>query len=227
MTADYSGQLSVGERNALADALTRGLTDACAAIRLDSVARVRILLMLQDGSFGVRCTIGFLEGFQIGFLKGVSVWDEEFTAYLKIMGVGVKLGAAEFFFRPIVEEGEVAGLSPQTRAELERYRTLQLLVPVLQWLNAVGPVEAIETLREILPTAEDIFIMIGRAAQRWATTWLAELVATAPDAVAAGKHVGKLVGRVTLELVRNFLEPAPLSAELGLASAVSELESVP
>jgi len=222
-----AGLLTIGEQTALAGAIARGLVDAAEAVRLDRAAMARIALMVGQGSFGTDATIGFVDGFAQGFLAGGVVWKDEVLAYLRILGVGVTLGAAEFFYRPIVEEGETTGLSKQVRAELETLRSLQALRPVLQWLDEVGPAEAIEVLREMLPSADDLATMIGRAAQKWATTWLTELIATAPDAVAAGRHIGKLVGRVAIELVRGFLEPPVVSAQLMAASIVSDLEGAP
>ena len=86
--------------------------DAAEAVRLDRAAMARIALMVGQGSFGTDATIGFVDGFAQGFLAGGVVWKDEVLAYLRILGVGVTLGAAEFFYRPMLHDTErVIGLA--------------------------------------------------------------------------------------------------------------------
>ena len=99
---------------------------------------------------------------------------------------------------------------------------MQRMGAVFRWLDEVGPAEAVKALRDVIPDAEDIAAMIGRASLEW---W-SEQVRTTPDAAASGRHLGHLAGRIALELIRAFCEPD--SFALGEALEVSyEEETAP
>jgi hypothetical protein len=102
------------------------------------------------------------------------------------------------------------GLAPAEEVVLEQrsfYQREQL----------AGPSEAVQTLRELVPTADEVATMIGRAG----LDWFGQLVRLAPDATACGRHVGTLAGRVALELLRAFCEPDSLALSLGLSAGAA------
>jgi hypothetical protein len=71
------------------------------------------------------------------------------------------------------------------------------------WLSNVTPEDAVRTIRELIPTAGDLVEILGRVAGEWLT---AEIL-TAPDPYASGEHIGRLVGRIILEIIRADVEP--------------------
>jgi len=76
-------------------------------------------------------------------------------------------------------------------------------------------------LREAIPTAEEVGLMIGHAIAEW----LSALVRLAPDDVAVGRKVGRLFGRVFLEMIRGVLEPQSVSIGLTATGLVADVEA--
>lgn len=197
-------QLSLAERVALGQALAGALATVApqAGVVASGAQVATFTAMVLAPDFPARSSIGFVEGFVLGFLDGAKLWLNDLSALARLVGVGTTVGLAEFFARPLFES-DPAGLMPQTRRALENLNTVKRLKPVFQWLSAVGPEEAVRTLRELIPTAEDIAAIVGRAVGEW----FAKLVALAPDSTAVGEQVGRLVGRVVLEIIRCDVEP--------------------
>jgi hypothetical protein len=216
-------QLSAREFYGLSD----GLTDALRKVipsgntaALDSAALNRFGLMVERDGFAAQVTNGFLDGFADGFVDGGKRWLRELFAYLTILGRGYAITFEELWNHPLASEEEARGLSPATQATLEQLRSLQLMRQVIRWLAAIGPADALEALREAIPTAEEIGLMIGHAIAEW----LADLIRLAPDAVATGQKVGRLLGRVCLELIRGVVEPQPVSIGLTAAGIIGDVE---
>lgn len=201
------------ERHQLELALVQGLQIALKklpALRSsDTVPRV--LLLCSDPQTGPIFAVGFMQGFADGFVEGAGLWRDEFKAMLRLVGVGTVVGVAEFFVRPVAEDNP-QGLLPQSRAALEQLNTLRTLKPVLLWLESVGAEQALATLRELIPSAEEVAEMLAVAAE----DWLLKLCELAPDANRMGAQCGRLFGRIALELIRADLEPF----SFGLAGAL-------
>ncbi|GAB4055863.1 hypothetical protein [Catellatospora paridis] len=215
-----SGQLSAVEQTALSSGLIQAVTaQAPGSAGADVAAYLR---MVSAPGYPMPATVGFVDGFADGFLEGAAAWKHDLQALFKLVGVGVTVSLAEFFYRPVVEEAP-QGLSPQVMAELETLRAMQRMGAVFRWLDEVGPVDAAKALRDIIPDAEDIATMIGRAGFEW---W-SEQVGTTPDATASGRHLGRLVGRIALELVRAFCEPDSFSVGEALEVSYDEAEATP
>lgn len=208
-----SDVLQLDEQRQLELALVQGLQIALKklpALRSSDTV-TRVLLMCTDPAIGPVFVVGFLQGFTTGFVEGAGVWRDEFKAMLRLVGVGTVVGVAEFFVRPIQEDNP-EGLLPQSREALEALNTLRTLKPVLLWLEEVGAEQALATLRQLIPSAEEVAEMLAVAA----ADWLLELCALAPDVNKMGVHCGRLFGRMTLELIRADLEPF----SFGLAGAL-------
>jgi hypothetical protein len=212
-----AAQLGDAERAGLARDLAGGLTrtvQAAAPAARPELARV--VAMLASPGFGTDAAVGFVAGFATGFVDGARSWLQELDALFRIAGIGSTVGLAEFFARPLVEVAP-QGLSPRTVAAVDTLRSVQRMRPVITWLYQVGPSEAVRTLRELVPTADEVATMIGRAG----LDWFGQLVRLAPDATACGRHVGTLAGRVALELLRAFCEPDSLALSLGLSAGAA------
>jgi hypothetical protein len=217
-------QLGGREFYALSDGLTGGLQRIIPngnTVALDTAATNRFGLMLERDGFGARVTAGFLEGFADGFVDGAKRWMRELSAYLVILGRGFALTFEELWDHPLASEDQAAGLAPETRAALQQLRSLQLMRQVIRWLGSVGPAEAFDALREAIPTAEEVGLMIGHAIAEW----LSALVRLAPDDVAVGRKVGRLFGRVFLEMIRGVLEPQSVSIGLTATGLVADVEA--
>ncbi|GAA1369726.1 hypothetical protein [Catellatospora chokoriensis] len=215
-----SGQLSAADQAALGTGLIQAVTAQAPPVAGgDGAAYLR---MVSAPTYPIPATVGFVDGFAEGFLEGAVAWKHDLQALFKLVGVGVTVSLAEFFVRPIVED-EPQGLSPKVKAELETLRAMQRMGAVFRWLDQVGPVEAAKALRDIIPDAEDVATMIGRASLEW---W-SEQVRTAPDATASGRHLGRLVGRIALELIRAFCEPDSFALGEALEVSYDEAEAAP
>lgn len=192
--AALSNRLRPDERSQLLEAVGEALG------RVPPLSDLALAWARPD--YGAVGTVGFVAGFCDGFLDGADHWASDLKRLLRLVGIGTVVGVTEFFVRPIVED-DPTGLLPQTQEALESLNAVRVLGPVARWLDTVGPVEALATLRDLMPTAGDLAVLIGRAAG----DWLLGLVAKAVDPYAAGRYVGVLVGRVVLELVRAVIEP--------------------
>lgn len=191
------------ERSQLEFALARGLLIVMQKLPvLQSPAVAKTALALSNPQFGPTFAIGFVEGFVAGFVDGATIWRDEFQAMLRLVGVGTLVGVSEFFVRPVVEE-DPKGLLPQSRQALETLNTLRTLKPVLLWLDAVGPGQALSTFRSLIPSADEVAEMLEVAGRKW----LLDLCEQAPDTRKMGVHCGHLFGRIVLELIRADLEP--------------------
>jgi len=169
---------------------------------LQSPAVVKTLALIADPAAGGKFAFGYAEGFVAGFIDGAELWRKEFDAMLRLVGVGTVVGVAEFFARPILEDNP-EGLLPQSKEALSTLNTLRTLKPVLLWLDAVGVEKAAATMKELLPSADEVLEIIEVAGREW----LLELCKLAPDARAMGKQCGRLLGRLVLEMIRADVEP--------------------
>ncbi|GAA2359682.1 hypothetical protein Cme02nite_36330 [Catellatospora methionotrophica] len=215
-----SGQLSAADQAALSTGLIQAVkAQVPSTAGGDGAAYLR---MVTAPTYPIPATAGFVDGFADGFLEGCTEWKRDLEALFRLVGVGVTVSLAEFFVRPIVED-DPQGLSPKVKAELEQLRAMQRMGSVFRWLDQVGPIEAAKALRDLIPDAEDIATMIGRASLEW---W-SEQVRTAPDAVASGRHLGRLIGRIALELIRAFCEPDSFALGEALEVSYEETEATP
>jgi hypothetical protein len=90
---------------------------------------------------------------------------------------------------------------------------------VFLWLEEVGPEQAVDTFRDLIPSADEVAEMVGVAGRKW----LLELCDLAPGARQMGAHCGHLFGRVVLELIRADVEPF----SFGLAGSLEAGAGVP
>lgn len=201
--------LSPPEMAALSEAIGAAAVSvprAAPPVGVDSLALAKYLAMTSKPAYPAAASIGFVVGFADGFVAGAGIWLTELKALFRLAGVGTTVGLAEFFARPLIEENP-AGLLPQTRQALELLNTMRRLRPVFLWLEEVGPAQAVQALRELIPTADDLVTILGRLAG----DVVAAQIRTAPDGFASGEHIGKLTGRVTLEIIRAAVEPMTFS----------------
>ncbi|MFZ5762736.1 MAG: hypothetical protein ACOY8P_07420 [Thermodesulfobacteriota bacterium] len=195
--------LTPSERESLERTIATGLAPTIQRLPVLQAPGVGMALsFLGDSAFVAKLSVGYVEGFAAGFLDGAKLWRDEFTAMLRLVGVGTIVGVAEFFVRPLVES-DPEGLMPQSQEALSRLNSLRTMKPVLLWLDAVGMETALDTLRHLIPTADElteVVILAGR-------DWLLELCGKAQDARAMGAQCGRLFGRLALELMRGGVEP--------------------
>lgn len=175
----------------------------------------RIALAWSRPDFGLRATSGFLTGFCEGFGEGVEEWVVDLNRLFRLVGIGSVVGLTEFFARPVLES-EPVGLLPQSREAVESLQAVRTLAPVVRWLDAVGPAQVLAELRDLMPAAAELATILANAGARWG----AEVLALADDAIAVGRKIGGLAGRVVLELIRAVVEPQALGIGAALETPV-------
>lgn len=203
MAGAFIESLTPSERASLEQLAESGFAPAVRQIpALDAAAVGRILRLCGEPAFGIKFSVGYAEGFVAGFLDGARLWRDEFQAMLRLVGVGTVVSVAEFFVRPLTED-DPEGLLPQSKKALAKLNSLRTLRPVLLWLDAVDPEEALNTLRQLIPSADEMLEIIVLAGR----DWLLNLCEKARDAVGLGEQCGRLFGRLAIELIRADVEP--------------------
>lgn len=207
--AAYAGRLQPDEAETLLAGLRQAVVDS-----------TEIAIIWSSSRASPDALAGLIEGFIDGFLEGADHWAADLKRLFHLVGVGTEVALTEFFARPLFE-AKPSGLLPQSTQAVSDLQGIKNFAAVVRWLDAVGPETAFNTLRDLIPDASDIGIMIANAVGGWA----AELASKAKHPVEVGRHIGRLLGRAVLEFIRAELEPGVwmagelISAPIGSAEA--------